>query len=98
MKMLLLFVSILLFLAVAKLPIGYYTFLRIAVTLVAGIIVGNELQNGSTTSVIVFAIIAILFNPIFPLYIGTKSSWIPIDIICGIVFIIKFFNQEKVQQ
>ncbi len=96
--MLLLFVSILLFLAVAKLPIGYYTFLRIAVTLVAGIIVGNELQNGSTTSVIVFAIIAILFNPIFPLYIGTKSSWIPIDIICGIVFIIKFFNQEKVQQ
>ena len=96
--MLLLFVSILLFLAVAKLPIGYYTFLRIAVTLVAGIIVGNELQNGSTTSVIVFAIIAILFNPIFPLYIGTKSSWIPIDIICGIVFIIKYFNQEKVQQ
>jgi hypothetical protein len=94
MKMLLLVVAALLFLALAKLPIGYYTFLRIAVTIVSGIIVAEELKNGINTSVIVFAIIAILFNPIIPIYIGSKSSWMPIDVICGIVFIVKYFNTE----
>lgn len=91
MKMLLIITGVLLFLAFAKLPIGYYTFLRIVVTLVSIIVIVPELKSGLNFWVILFGFIAIVFNPIFPIYLGHKSNWEVIDIICGAIFIIKSF-------
>lgn len=98
MKGLLLLCAGLLFLGLADLPIGYYTLLRIVVTIGAVAAVVIEFKNGLNTWVIIFGLIAILFNPLIPIYINDKSAWMPIDIISGIIFIIKSFTNKKIEQ
>jgi len=55
--------AVLLLLGVANVPIGYYTFLRIVVTIGAVLAVIFEYRNGINIWVIAFGLIAILFNP-----------------------------------
>ena len=97
MRNLLLIISVLLFLAIIDLPIGYYTFLRILVTIGAVGIIISEIENGATFWVITFGVITILFNPVIPIYLNDKSAWIPIDIITAVLFLIKSFtlNNQK---
>ena len=92
MKGLLLLCAGLLFFSLAELPIGYYTFLRIVVTIGSLAVVVTEFENGFNFWVIVFGLIAILFNPLIPIYLNDKSAWMPIDIVAGILFFIKPFT------
>jgi hypothetical protein len=75
-----------LFIAYFKLPIGYYTILRIAVTIGAGFICYSEYQKGSGVKMILFGAIAVIFNPIIPVYLGGRSVWRPVDIAAGLAF------------
>lgn len=95
MKYLLLISAGLLFLALADLPIGYYSFLRIVVTIGAIGAVISEIESGINFWVIAFGIIAILFNPLIPIYLNDKSAWMPIDIIAAIMFLIKSFTLKQ---
>jgi hypothetical protein len=95
MKHLLLVCAGLLFLALVDLPIGYYTLLRIIVTIGAIAVVVTETENGINFWVVTFGIIAIIFNPLIQIYLN-KEAWIPLDIITSILFTIKaFINTEK---
>ena len=86
--------ALLLFIAVLKLPIEYYTFLRIIIFIGAFLVIISLSKKGIW--VILFGIIAILFNPIIPVYLYLKLYWIPIDIIAGILFLlVLFFNKQK---
>jgi hypothetical protein len=87
----------LLFLALFNLPIGYYTFLRIAVTIGAVAIVFKVFQKRFNIWVILFGIIAILFNPLIPVYLNNKSAWMPIDIVVAILFWIKSFTTPVIK-
>lgn len=80
----------LLFIGLMDLPIGYYTFLRIVVFLAAllCIYVEYEVQRGFSFWMILFGLIAILFNPIIKVYLGTSEAWAPIDVIAGILFVV----------
>lgn len=94
MKLLLIIGSALSFLAIADLPMGYYTFLRIYLTLVAGymafILYSKEGKvNGW---IIMFGITAIIFNPIIPVYLHDESIWAVIDIAVGLLFVISAFK------
>jgi len=91
MRTLLLICAGLLFIGLIDLPTGYYTLLRIAVTIGSVAIVVTEFENGLNFWVITFGLIAIIFNPLIPIYLNDKSAWIPIDIIGGIIFAIKSF-------
>lgn len=84
--------AILLF-AIFPLPYGYYTILRLAVSISSGISVFNCLENEETGLALVFGLILLLFNPIFPIYLD-KGTWIMIDIIIGIFFAISGFNEK----
>lgn len=95
MRTLLLICVGLLLLALIDLPIGYYTFLRIVVTIGAGAVVITELENGINFWVIVFGLITILFNPLIPVYLGDKDVWMPIDIIVAILFGVKSFTTKS---
>ena len=95
MKGLILICASLLLIGVMNLPIGYYTFLRIIVTIGAVDVIIKDFENGLNLWVISFGIIAILFNPIIPIYLNNKEVWIPIDVLCGLLFIIKFFSLAK---
>ncbi|GAA4932902.1 hypothetical protein GCM10023314_01640 [Algibacter agarivorans] len=92
MKYLLLICASLLFIALADLPIGYYTLLRIAVTIGATAVVVMEFENGFNFWVIAFGIAAIVFNPLIPIYLNNKDAWMPIDIVAAILFLIKSFT------
>lgn len=89
MKSLLLVCAVLLFLGLADLPMGYYKLLRIIVTIGSVAVIVTEYENGSSFWIVTFALIAILFNPVIPIYFGDKSVWMIIDIISGIIFVIK---------
>lgn len=73
------------------LPYGYYTFLRIAVTAVAIWGVFIAAQSEKTLWLWVFIAVAILFNPLFPIYL-TKYVWGFFDIGTAILLLISLFT------
>lgn len=78
-------VGVMLLLAIADLPYGYYTLLRIIVTIVAGITAFIASEQENQIWMIMFGAIVILFNPIIPIYLD-KDTWVVIDIIVAILF------------
>jgi len=98
MRVLLLICAGVLLLGVANLPIGYYTLLRIIVTIGSVSVIVTEFRKGLNFWNIAFGLIAIVFNPIIPIYLNDKSVWMFIDIFSGIIFIVKSFTlkQKKV--
>jgi hypothetical protein len=75
-------VSGMLILAIFKLPIGYYTFLRICVTGICAFFMHQEYKDSGGRLeflVILFAILTIIFNPFIPIHLE-KGVWIFIDI------------------
>lgn len=89
MKPGLFFCALLLFIAMAELPIGYYTFLRIAITIGSISVIIFEFEKGFNFWSITFVFMAIIFNPLFPVYLNDKQMWMPIDIIGGLLFLMK---------
>jgi len=77
-----------LLIALAPMPSEYYTYLRIPVTIAAATIVFNELKSGCRIWPLVFIIVAIIFNPIVPIYLYEKSIWVPIDIFVAFLFLL----------
>jgi membrane-bound ClpP family serine protease len=85
------------FIGIFGLPIEYYTFLRILVSIGAFLVLYNTLSFKQHYFSIIFLVILILFNPILPIYLYRKSVWIPIDTITGILFLLINFI-EKLEQ
>lgn len=76
-----------LILAVFHLPYGYYQFLRVAVTLIAGVAAYQELEQSNKTAFALFLVTALLFNPILPVYLN-RSLWLPIDLAAALLFVL----------
>ncbi len=86
--------ALLLFIAVLPNPIDYYNVLRIIVFIGALLVI---LQNINTPFwVVTFAILFVLFNPIFPIHFYMKLPWIPVDIVSGLLFLVELIiNRPK---
>lgn len=82
--------SVLLFLAILDWPYGYYTLLRIIITAVSAYYAYYLYENKLNETLkfwfwgLIF--IAILFNPIFPIYLD-RETWGLIDIITALFFV-----------
>ena len=86
--------ALLLAVAVLRLPYEYYEVLRVVVTIAAVWIAckhfyWNRICGGwlkkPTHMIFVFAIIAILFNPIIPVHLS-KGLWVVIDLVAAFIF------------
>lgn len=86
--------TILLIVSLAPLPYGYYQFLRLAVSISAGVIVYSNFNEGRPLWTCMFGIICILFNPIFPIHLS-RELWIPIDIATAAIFILGWRTHQK---
>lgn len=76
----------LLLLALIPLPYGYYTFLRIVVTLCAALAAFEFYMSAKWRFIsYIFIGIAILFNPVLPIYL-TRTIWAPFDVIVAGIF------------
>lgn len=98
MKPFLNFCALCCFIGIFRLPIEYYTFLRIIVSIGALLVLYNTLSFKQHYFSIIFLVILILFNPIFPIYLYRKSIWIPLDTITGILFLLINFIEKKEQK
>jgi len=74
-------------------PYGYYQLLRwlIAGTAVFLIFIASELEKRAWIWII--AAIAILFNPIIPIYLS-KEIWVVIDFIAAIIFFVSMSKMK----
>jgi hypothetical protein len=84
--------AILLVIAVARLPYGYYTVTRIVTCGAAGLVALAGFMEGPRVPVwpVVMAIIAVLFNPLLPIHLA-RSTWFYFDLGAATVFVSHFF-------
>jgi len=88
------FASLLLFIAVFDLPMGYYHFLRAAVILVAILNIFVELRYINKIWLVFFTLTIIIFNPVVP-FKFSSGLWTFIDILFGIIFILSGLSMRK---
>lgn len=87
--------AIILFVAILQMPDGYYDFLRIAVTVGAVLAIISEFKNGFNGWIVAFAILAVLFNPIGPIFLYKKSAWFLIDLLGGLTFLLRGLKKDE---
>ena len=74
-------------------PYGFYTFLRLTISISAGFIIylRNKKVKRIDTISIIFAIIVILYNPFITIHL-TREIWMPINFISAIVYFYGFYK------
>ena len=95
MKYLTSIIAVLLAIGCFSLPIGYYTFLRLVACGGAIAVIIADSERGVNFSNILWAIVAVLFNPIFPVYLHSKSVWVIIDTVVALLFAYKTYCYYK---
>ena len=89
----------LMFLALLPFPIGYYTFLRIAVTVGALLVMHHYWKVcGINIWMVLFGMLAILFNPLAPVYLGDRSLWVPFNMAGGVLFIVAALHIHRMER
>jgi len=88
--------TILLIIAIGDLDYSYYQILRIIITIFAVVfaLMFKALENMRLMFIMI--IIAILFNPILPIYLD-KDIWVFLDLISSVVFLISAISIIKNQ-
>lgn len=94
MKLLYIAVCIILGIALLSISGGFYTLVRIIVTIGAVAATIQNSSNGINIWSIIYGGMAILFNPLFPVYLHDKGAWVMIDIIAIILFIIQIVRNK----
>ncbi len=79
------FCALLLLVGVASLPYGYYQFLRLIICLASAFLVYKSIRQKRPLSVAIFVVIALLFNPISPVYLK-KDAWRVVDFVTAATF------------
>jgi len=78
--------TVLVVIGVFELPYGYYTLLRICLCGAAIAVIFLAYDSLNEVSRWLFGAIAVLYNPIIPIYLGDKSVWIVLNVITVLVF------------
>lgn len=84
------FLAILFFLCLADLPYGFYQFVRFAGLIGFGILAYQANSNGKQTQVIIYIILAVLFQPFIKISLG-RELWNIVDVIVAVALIISMF-------
>lgn len=78
-------------------PYGYYQILRWIVAGIALFVAYVAYHLEKQAWIWIMVIIAILFNPIAPIYLS-KETWVLIDLISSIVFLISIFTIKEYEK
>ena len=78
-------------------PYGFYTLLRLIVSITSGFIIYHSYKGagGVNEISIIFALILILYNPFVPVHLS-REIWMPINFITSAVYIYGFFKIKKI--
>lgn len=87
--------AVLSFLAVAPMPYGFYTFVRIVVCGCAGVVCYQLWHTGYRGAWLwVWGMVAILFNPVAVIHM-TKEIWMIVDALAGGLFAFSAYKGYK---
>lgn len=75
------------------LPYGFYTFLRLVICAASIYLTFTFYKSKLNGWMLVFGSIALLFNPIIPVYLS-KEIWVVIDFIGVILFFIAAYSKK----
>ncbi len=84
--------AIALVLCLADMPYGYYNLIRYASCIIFGLMAYIENKDKNMPKVILYAAIAILFQPFFKIALG-RDLWNFIDIIAAIILVAPTIKQ-----
>ena len=86
--------SILFFICLADMPYGYCQFVRFAGLIGFVILAYQANQQGRQTEMIIFGVLALLFQPFFKIALG-REMWNRVDVFVGIGLLISIFIKPK---
>lgn len=72
----------------------YYLLLRIILFASSLYIIITDSKSKSDFKAVAFIAIALLFNPIIPIYLAEKKYWLPIDLITSLLFLTYGFKEK----
>ena len=76
--------------AIADLPYGYYTLMRLVVCPTAIFVVVMAAKSHQMWAVWLYAITGLLFNPLVPVHL-TKGIWQPLDFLAAAALVVAAF-------
>jgi hypothetical protein len=82
-----LILAILLFFCLYDLPYGYFQFVRFASLIGFGILAYHANSNSKQTEVIIYIILAVLFQPFIKISLG-RELWNIVDVIVAVALLI----------
>jgi uncharacterized membrane protein YobD (UPF0266 family) len=86
--------AILFFLCLADMPYGFYQFVRFAGLIGFALLAYQAKQQGRQTEMIIYGILALLFQPFFKIALG-RQMWNIVDVLVGIGLLISIFMKPK---
>lgn len=86
--------AILLFLCLLNLPYGYYLFVRWAAMISFMILAYLAYKDEQIIFVVIFVLLAILFQPFIKIALG-RTLWNIVDVIVGTGLVISLFYQPR---
>ncbi len=89
--------AIFFFLCLADMPYEYYQFVRFAGLVGFAILAYQAHEQGRQTEMIIYAGLALLFQPFFKIALG-REMWNIVDVIIGIGLLISVFMRSKESQ
>lgn len=77
-------------------PYGFYVLLRLVVTVSSGYIIyrAYKYSNNINSVVVIFSLIFLLFNPIFPVHLS-REIWLPLDFLTAGVYGYGYFKVKN---
>ncbi|WP_417558583.1 DUF6804 family protein [Mesoflavibacter zeaxanthinifaciens] len=86
--------SLLFFLCLADMPYGYYQLVRFLAFIGFGYLAYQAKQENNNTTIIIYAALALLFQPFFKIALG-RELWNIVDVLVAIGLIISIFKKKK---
>ena len=86
--------AILLLLCLLDMPYGYYQLVRFVSLIGFAIVAYQAHQKGNSTESIIYAVLALLFQPFFKLYLG-RALWNGVDVLVAIGLIASLFRTKR---
>mgnify|MGYP005849649081 FL=1 len=94
-KVIKIFLAILFFICLVDMPYGYYQFVRFAGLIGFSILAYKAHEQGRQTEMIVYAGLALLFQPFFKIALG-RQIWNIVDVVVGLGLLASLFIKNKV--
>ena len=86
--------SVLFLLCLIDMPYGFYQLIRFIALIGFGVLAYQSYQKEKQTEFVIYLILAVLFQPIFKIYLG-RTIWNIIDVVVAIGLLFSIVNNKN---